>query len=97
MLRKAQQEAARHLAVAVQSFQCFDIQAGVAAAQAALAARGVASDSTAVGETATEGDGEDDAELGYSEDEGCLEAGLAAAESDSSDDSEDGDVAMDSE
>lgn len=98
-MRRAQQEAARHLALAVQSFQPFDA-AGVAGAHATLAARGLLSDSRPVSDTTTMGEGEgegDDAELGYSEDEGCPEADLAAADSDSSDGSEDGDAAMDVE
>lgn len=89
VLRVAQQEAARHLALAVQSFQRFNIGAGVAAAQAVLNAAaevGGASGSTAMNEAADGEEDGDDAELGYSEDEGCTEAeaDLAAAVSDSS-------------
>lgn len=98
VVRLAQQEATRHLALAVQSFECFDVGAGVAAVQEVLASRGGASASTPMSEAAAGGEDEDDAELGYSEDEVCPEVDLAAADHDSSDDGEDdSDIAMDAE
>lgn len=74
LLHRAKQEAAKHLALAVQSFQHCDISAGVAAARAALAAASQGQSTTGMGASpvAATGANDDDDDLGYSEEEGCM-------------------------